>query len=260
MTSPSRSFEALDFARLWRGRDQVDRLEQAVVRTALGDEPISRLLEIGTGNGRLTATLQGRSDDYVGIDLTRRFVVEARRRVAGHPNSDFVAADTYHLPFASASFSAATLIRVYNFLRSPADALREVARCLIDGGVLVLSYHPHPSWSTLVDDLKSGLHPDPAQHRESMTWSHRPVVEVRPSSFPAWSPTPVEFDRIVRLVGFRIEREYGTGWEDNRIGRVLPERCFTGLSQNLRPLPAASVRFVRMRKESSVAGASSPVA
>ncbi|MBI4771711.1 MAG: class I SAM-dependent methyltransferase [Chloroflexi bacterium] len=68
-----------------------------------------RVLEIGCGEGRLTARLAPHVAALVGIDLDPDRLCEARTALAGRPNVSLAGADTLALPFPAGAFDVALL-------------------------------------------------------------------------------------------------------------------------------------------------------
>jgi ubiquinone/menaquinone biosynthesis C-methylase UbiE len=103
----------------------------------------ARVLDVGTGTGRMPALLQaepGFAGSVVGLDRSRRMLAQARARLGGHGGVPALAlGDAGHLPFAEASFDAVTCVEVLEFTAHPEDTLREMARVLKPGGVLLVS-------------------------------------------------------------------------------------------------------------------------
>jgi ubiquinone/menaquinone biosynthesis C-methylase UbiE len=239
-------FRPLDFDRLWAGRDKVTAVERAILRESLASGRPSRILEVGAGVGRLSATLREGGREHAAVDVTPEFLA---RIPAGPPEASLrVAANVYHLPFAAASFPAAVMVRVFGFLSDPMAALREVRRVMLPGGWLVVSYNPRPSVATLVDDLKTGATRQTGGKMRSMTFTRAPSVPVQPSSFPAWSVTRREFRRLAHAAGFEWIEERPTGWEEYPVLRRLPIRCFVGFSHASARAGGAPTRFATLRR------------
>lgn len=116
------------------------------------------VLEVGCGNGVFLPRLAeavGPTGRVVGIDHAQAFVDEARAKVAGLGLNGSVAVelgDVYHLPFDDGSFDAAHCERVLMHLENPTEALREMARVVRPGGVIVAV---EPDWGGFRID-----HPD----------------------------------------------------------------------------------------------------
>jgi|HubBroStandDraft_1064217.scaffolds.fasta_scaffold61042_2 ubiquinone/menaquinone biosynthesis C-methylase UbiE len=245
MSNPSRpgavDFSALDFGRLWLGRDRTTAVERAVLGAALGFADRRRVLEVGAGEGRLTPVASRDSGEFVALDLTPSFLgrmtweeAAGRRRVA---------ANVHALPFSDASFTSVVMERMYNFLETPGRALAEIRRVLVPGGSLVLSYYPKPSLATLVDDFKvwsAGIDGP----FESATFSPHDLVPVRPSTFRAWAPTRARFRRTLEAEQYSLLREFPTGLEDFRPFGVMPAKLFVRLASEFPKLGGFPNRLV----------------
>jgi len=107
---------------------------------------LGRLIDIGTGTGRILELFADRIDRGLGIDLSTGMLNLAR--------SNLVARDLYHcsvrhgnvyaLEVTPRSFDIAVVHHVLHFLEDPAAALAEAAATLKPGGrLLVVDFAPH---------------------------------------------------------------------------------------------------------------------
>lgn len=93
--------------------------------------PRGRVLDAGCGQGALSASLRDLGWQVQACDYGDGFQV---------PGIPFQTADLCtHLPYDDAVFDAVAFVEVYEHLYDPCTALREIARVLKPGGVLVLS-------------------------------------------------------------------------------------------------------------------------
>lgn len=106
-----------------------------------------RLLDIGTGTGRLLELLAGRAEGALGVDASRDMLALARARLAERALGAACAvrqADMYRLPLPDAGFDVVTLQMVLHYAEDPAAVLAEAARVLRpDGLLLVIDLGPH---------------------------------------------------------------------------------------------------------------------
>lgn len=119
-------------------------IEQAIV-TALGDEPIGRLVDIGTGTGRMIELFGPRADSAIGIDRSSEMLRLARVKLeASGLHASLRQGDMYALPLADSSADVVILHQVLHFAQAPAHAIAEAARLLSPRGrLLVIDFAPH---------------------------------------------------------------------------------------------------------------------
>ena len=109
-----------------------DRLTIQTLREMTGP-PGGATLEIGCGDGRLSAGLSGGARRYVAVDPDRSAIVTARARVA---NAGFCAASGEALPFGADSFDR-VLFTLSLHHQDSRRALAEARRVLRPGGRIV---------------------------------------------------------------------------------------------------------------------------
>jgi ArsR family transcriptional regulator len=118
-------------------------VERALLELLGPDRPdggIGRLLDIGTGTGRLLELVAPSATAALGVDASRAMLALARARLA-HPGLTHCAvrlADMYRLPLPDAGFDAVVLQMVLHYAEDPAAALAEAARMLAPGGRLLV--------------------------------------------------------------------------------------------------------------------------
>jgi ArsR family transcriptional regulator len=132
-------------------------LPAAAVETALlslvpDDRPV-RLLDIGTGTGRVLELLAPRVAQGLGVDASKAMLALARARLgrAGLTQCAVRLADMYRLPLADATFDIAVLQMVLHYAEDPAGVLSEAVRVLRPGGTLIvidLAHHARTDLAT----------------------------------------------------------------------------------------------------------------
>jgi len=119
-------------------------VEEAIGR-ALGDQSLGRLVDVGTGTGRMIE-LFGRSAQLsIGIDRSSEMLRLARVKLeaAGIPSS-LRQGDMYALPLDDGSADTVIIHQVLHYAHSPAEAIDEAARVLApDGRLLIVDFAAH---------------------------------------------------------------------------------------------------------------------
>lgn len=119
---------------------------EAAMAAALGDIAIGRLIDIGTGTGRMLELFAPKAGSALGIDRSSEMLRLARAKLAeqGLGNAELRQADLYALPMADAEADAAILHHVLHFAQQPGAAILEAARVLGTGGrLLIVDFAPH---------------------------------------------------------------------------------------------------------------------
>jgi ArsR family transcriptional regulator len=120
-------------------------VEAALLRT-VPEQEIGRLLDIGTGTGRVLELLASRTSQGIGVDASKAMLALARARLArlGLGHCSVRLADMYRLPFPDASFDLAVMQMVLHYAEDPAGVLAEAARVLRPSGrLIVIDLAPH---------------------------------------------------------------------------------------------------------------------
>ncbi len=138
---PVCDYEGSDYQeRFWGSgaRAYEDRVE-AVALSRLLPPDGGRLLEIGAGAGRNTARYGG-FEQVVLVDYSRSQLQRAQDRLGDGERYLYVVGDVYRLPFDTAVFDAATMIRTLHHMAEPEWALAQAAAVLRTGAPFVLEY------------------------------------------------------------------------------------------------------------------------
>ena len=113
-------------------------VERAIDRT-LGKRPLGRLVDIGTGTGRMIELFGPRASQAIGIDRSSEMLRLARVKLeAAGIHSSLRQGDMYALPLADHSADSIIIHQVLHYAHSPATAIAEAARVLAPGGTLLV--------------------------------------------------------------------------------------------------------------------------
>jgi ArsR family transcriptional regulator len=113
-------------------------VERAIDR-ALGRRPLGRLVDIGTGTGRMIELFGPRASHAIGIDRSSEMLRLARVKLeAAGIHSSLRQGDMYALPLDDGSADSIIIHQVLHYAHSPAAAISEAARVLAPGGTLLV--------------------------------------------------------------------------------------------------------------------------
>ena len=101
--------------------------------------PAARVLDVGCGTGELLRRLRAKYPDAVlaGLDPVPEMLALAKDKLSGKEDLRIGYADA--LPWPGATFDAVISCNMFHYITHPIDALREMARVLRPGGVIVLT-------------------------------------------------------------------------------------------------------------------------
>ena len=113
-------------------------VERAIDR-ALCNRPLGRLVDVGTGTGRMIELFGPRAAHAIGIDRSSDMLRLARVKLeAAGISSSLRQGDMYALPLADQSADSVIIHQVLHYAHSPASAVSEAARVLAPGGTLLV--------------------------------------------------------------------------------------------------------------------------
>jgi ArsR family transcriptional regulator len=165
-------------------------VEAALLR--LVPQDAGRLLDIGTGTGRVLELLAPRIARGLGVDASKAMLALARSRLsrAGCAHCAVRLGDMYRLPLADASFDLVVLQMVLHHAEDPAGVLAEAARVLRPGGTaIVIDLAAHDR-----QDLTARL-----AHRHPGFTAPRMHQLLRDAGMAAGAPTPVPGPLMIKL-------------------------------------------------------------
>lgn len=119
---------------------------EATMAAMLGERPLGRLLDVGTGTGRIATLFAPRARSVLGIDRSAEMLRLARAKLpdAAGDKVRFIAGDFYGLPVEDGAADTAILHQVLHFAQEPEKVVAETARVLVPGGLLlIVDFAPH---------------------------------------------------------------------------------------------------------------------
>ena len=122
-----------------------DAVEAAILELA-GEGPFERLVDLGSGTGRMLTLLGGRARASIGLDNSRQMLNLARSHVAaaGLKGCELRHGDILGTGLPDGCADLVVTHQVLHYLSDPAAAVAEAARLVAPGGrVLIIDFAPH---------------------------------------------------------------------------------------------------------------------
>ena len=171
------------------------------VASRLKQIPGKHWLDAACGEGQL-ADLSGMEKQLVGLDLDRQRLLRARKR----PYQATVQGSVTSLPFADASFDGIATIETLEHIPDIDTALKEFARCLKDGGYLLVTV-PSVTLRSLWQMMQLGI-PVYCDSREHVREFSPVPIHGFPHRFKTWAWLETTASRQ----GFHLVRQGGVGY------------------------------------------------
>ncbi len=123
-----------------------EKAVEAALCAMVGKAPVGRLVDLGTGTGRMLELFAPYAREAVGIDASREMLALARVAIErqGLANAQVRLADIAHLPLPDRSSDLVILHQVLHFVDNPFEAIAEARRVLAPNGrLVVVDLGPH---------------------------------------------------------------------------------------------------------------------
>lgn len=123
-----------------------DAQVEAAILEAAGPGPFSRLVDLGSGTGRMLTLLGPHAEAALGLDLSQQMLNLARNRVtqAGLARCELRHGDIFATRLPAESADLVVVHQVLHYLADPAAAVREAGRIVATGGRLIIAdFAPH---------------------------------------------------------------------------------------------------------------------
>jgi ubiquinone/menaquinone biosynthesis C-methylase UbiE len=120
-------------------------IEREILRR-LAQRPISAMLDVGTGTGRILEVMAPHVKRGIGIDNSREMLALARTRLDSQSlqHCQVRQGDMYDLPAEKGGFDVITLHQVLHFADNPKAVINEAASALSPNGrLLIADFAPH---------------------------------------------------------------------------------------------------------------------
>jgi SAM-dependent methyltransferase len=149
----AREVEAQDYfaahASQWdelRSLHSADEVVEDALVKALAPDPVGRVLDIGTGTGRMAELFAASAEGVIAVDKSPAMLRLARARLQhlAEEGIEMIQGDFASLPLPEACVDTVLVHQVLHFTHNPAAALREAARVTRPGGrIAIVDFAAH---------------------------------------------------------------------------------------------------------------------
>jgi len=119
---------------------------ESAILAAAGEGPFRKLVDLGSGTGRMLTLLGPYAEASVGLDLSQQMLNIARSHVtrAGLSRCELRHGDIFGTRLPDGTADLVVVHQVLHYLTDPRAAVRESARLVADGGrLLIVDFAPH---------------------------------------------------------------------------------------------------------------------
>lgn len=119
---------------------------ETAILAAAGPGPFRRMVDLGTGAGRMLALLGPKARSALGLDLSQQMLNVARTETsqAGVARCELRHGDIFATGLPDAAADLVVIHRVLHYLADPAAAVAEAGRLVAaDGRLLIVDFAPH---------------------------------------------------------------------------------------------------------------------
>lgn len=108
-----------------------------------------RLLDVGSGVGRMARFVRNQPEVIVGVDLSYQMLRVARKRIGNDARAAFIQCDAEFLPFSANSFDLVTCLGLFEYVGDIQPYLKEFFRVTAANGHLLFTCHNKDSFQRL---------------------------------------------------------------------------------------------------------------
>jgi ubiquinone/menaquinone biosynthesis C-methylase UbiE len=117
--------------------EQTEKIDAALETVDMKKHSI--ILDVGCGTGLLFNHVAGRAETIVGLDISRKILLQAKERSRKFANVYLIWADADSLPFNDEVFSHVFAITLIQNMPSPVKTLKEVERVTKNDAAIIVT-------------------------------------------------------------------------------------------------------------------------
>ena len=130
-----------DYSEYWKGRTYENESEKMILSEIFSNYKGKWFLDVGGSYGRLTSTYYNRYSHPIVLDYSLKTLQKNYPIIQSkYPNTIFIAANAYKMPFKEDTFDGALMVRVLHHIEKPDLYFKELKRILYNNSVYVQEF------------------------------------------------------------------------------------------------------------------------
>jgi 2-polyprenyl-3-methyl-5-hydroxy-6-metoxy-1,4-benzoquinol methylase len=199
----------------------LDARYEITVRTIASLGLRGHLLDVGCGDGMLTARAAPIMERVVGVDSEASAIRLAKEKLGEFPNCELMHTACYDLPFDDKAFDVVTSADVIEHLKEPMHHLREICRVLKPEGALVLTtpkWRPDRKWD---ERHEKEYRPEELRELLGEHFDHVELTFFWPTKWSRFYATKLGW-RLLKLAAIQLYNPFlRAGTEPGKFGQIL---------------------------------------
>jgi ubiquinone/menaquinone biosynthesis C-methylase UbiE len=118
-------------------KEQIAKIEPAMESISMEKE--SLVLDVGCGTGLLFNYVANKAKAVVGLDISRKILLQAKERAKKFPNAHLILADADNMPLKKGIFSHIFSVTLIQNMPNPLKTLTEVKRAAKENALMVIT-------------------------------------------------------------------------------------------------------------------------
>ena len=117
--------------------EQAAKIEAALEKLII--EKSAFVLDVGCGTGILFDYITEKVETVIGMDISKKILLQARKRAKNFQNAHLILADADNIPLKEKTFTHAFGITLLQNMPNPAKTLKEIKRVTRDGAYIIVT-------------------------------------------------------------------------------------------------------------------------
>lgn len=236
------AYDTYDYESYWEGREYEHQAEIEALKDFLEKIPkIEKVLEIGTGYGRLVPTYAHRAKKLILSDPSASLLSQARESLKKYnPRYLHASYDTAAEKLRAKTIDLIILVRVLHHIEDPKDCFEVVNRLLVDRGYFIVEFANKSHFKAEIKEFIKGNFTYPL---DIFTKDIRSEKSKKEKCIPFNNYHPDKIEHLLKETGFEvIEKRSVSNFRNPLLKKTFPINFVLGI-ENFLQKPLANLNF-----------------